>query len=209
MKDYLIFIDTETSGLPKKWDSPYSNLDNWPFAIQIAWIIFDKDGKEIKRENHYIFEEEFTIDKSSQKIHGITLDFLREYGIKRKPVLRKLAYDIKKYNPLIIGHFIELDLHILNVDFKRAGLKHFIAKSNLFCTMLNSRKYAKNPQYRFLPLSALYKYLFGEDPNNMHNALTDAEVTAKCFFELVKQGEIDEEDITQQQAYFIEHIKQL
>ena len=26
---YLIF-DTETTGLPKRWDAPLNDLDNWP-----------------------------------------------------------------------------------------------------------------------------------------------------------------------------------
>ena len=41
---FLIF-DTETTGLPKKWNSPLTDFDNWPRAVQIAWQIHAEDGK--------------------------------------------------------------------------------------------------------------------------------------------------------------------
>jgi DNA polymerase-3 subunit alpha len=37
---YLIF-DTETTGLPKRWDAPITDTDNWPRCIQIAWQLHD------------------------------------------------------------------------------------------------------------------------------------------------------------------------
>ncbi|MBC7524694.1 MAG: 3'-5' exonuclease, partial [Flavobacterium sp.] len=53
MKDHFLVVDTETSGLPKKWDLPYDAKNNWPHVVQIAWIIFNTKGEELKRENHY------------------------------------------------------------------------------------------------------------------------------------------------------------
>ena len=38
---YLIF-DTETTGLPKRWDAPITDTDNWPRCIQIAWQLHDE-----------------------------------------------------------------------------------------------------------------------------------------------------------------------
>ena len=40
---YLIF-DTETTGLPKRFDAPITDTDNWPRCIQIAWQLHDADG---------------------------------------------------------------------------------------------------------------------------------------------------------------------
>ena len=41
---YLIF-DTETTGLPKKWNAPVTDSDNWPRCIQLAWQLHDDSGK--------------------------------------------------------------------------------------------------------------------------------------------------------------------
>lgn len=35
-----LFIDTETTGLPKEYDAPYTDIDNWPRLVQLAWIVF-------------------------------------------------------------------------------------------------------------------------------------------------------------------------
>ena len=80
MRDYLLFIDTETSGLPPKWDVPYSERDNWPYSVQIAWVIYTKDGQEIKKENHYVKDNDFEISPAAFRIHGISKAFLQEHG---------------------------------------------------------------------------------------------------------------------------------
>ena len=43
---YLIF-DTETTGLPKKWNAPITDTDNWPRCVQLAWQLHDSNGKII------------------------------------------------------------------------------------------------------------------------------------------------------------------
>ena len=80
MKKYLLFIDTETTGIPKRWNLPYSETENWPSAIQVSWILYDVNGIEIKRENHYINVDDSEISVKSFKIHGITKQFLDKNG---------------------------------------------------------------------------------------------------------------------------------
>ena len=38
---FLIF-DTETTGLPRNWNAPLSDAENWPRCIQIAWQLHDE-----------------------------------------------------------------------------------------------------------------------------------------------------------------------
>lgn len=46
LKDYLLFIDTEATGLPKKWNLPYNTPGNWPDAVQISWLLYTKEGQK-------------------------------------------------------------------------------------------------------------------------------------------------------------------
>ncbi len=46
---YLVY-DTETTGLPKNWNAPISDSDNWPRCVQIAWQLHDKLGKQISND---------------------------------------------------------------------------------------------------------------------------------------------------------------
>lgn len=199
VKDYLLFIDTEASGLPKDWEKPYSAKDNWPFCLQVAWIIYNKKGDIIKQENHFIKENDFKISKSGTKIHGITGSFLQANGESRKKVMEMLADDVIKYQPLVIGHFMEFDYNMLGVDFFRTGIDNPIKKEMTFCTMIATTHMVKNPVLKFLRLGELYQSLFNITLYNQHNALVDAKATADCFFELVTRGEINDNTIADQQ----------
>ena len=195
---YLLFIDTEASGLPKKWNLPYSEENNWPHAVQISWIIYTKEGIEIKEENHYI-KGDFKISHSARRVHGISDQFLETNGESRESVLGILAKDIEQYNPLIIGHFLELDLHVLGADFYRSKLNNPIKDARHFCTMIATKHLARHPGTTNLRLGELYATLFEKKPEHQHNAIADARATADCFFELCKRGEITEEKILKQQ----------
>ena len=50
---YLIF-DTETTGLPKSWNAPIIDTDNWPRCIQIAWQLHDNMGNVLEHNNFLI-----------------------------------------------------------------------------------------------------------------------------------------------------------
>lgn len=199
MTDYLLFIDTEASGLPKKWDLPYSAKDNWPFCVQISWIIFTKEGQKVKQEDYFIKENDFEIDKSATKIHGIDKSFLNKNGQSREKVLKLLYDDVYTYEPLIVGHFMQFDYHMIEVDFYRAGIENPVKKEMIFCTMLATTHLVKNPSAKFLGLGELYQALFNKVLQNQHNALADAKATAACYFELTRRGEIDDEIILNQQ----------
>ena len=199
MTDYLLFIDTETSGLPNDWEKPYSAQDNWPSCVQIAWIIYTKDGQQVKQENHFIKEDDFKISKSSTKIHGITEAFLLINGESRREVMQLLSHDVLTYQPLVIGHFMNFDYDMLGVDFYRSGIDNPIKKEMTFCTMIATTYMVKNPTLKFFRLGELYECLFNTKLYNQHNALYDARATADCFFELIKRGEVTDETIAFQQ----------
>lgn len=194
MKKHLLFIDTETTGIPNCWDLPYSDTDNWPSAVQVSWIIYDENGNEIKRENCYIDVDDLKISTKSFKIHGITKEFLIKNGQNRKLILEKLSKDIQQYQPLIIGHFIEFDIDTLSCDFYRANLENPFQQSHFYCTMLKSKDYNLNPEADYLRLTQLYNFLFNETMERSHDAMIDAEMTAKCFFEIRSRGEISEDE---------------
>jgi DNA polymerase-3 subunit epsilon len=198
VRDYLLFIDTETSGLPVKWDVPYSQPGNWPYALQISWLIYTKEGKKVKQENHYIYEDDFKISRSSIKIHGITEDFLCANGKPRKEVMALFARDLEDYQPMITGHFLELDMHITGAEFYRTGINDPAVKLPHFCIMLATRHLVRNPQSKYLRLGDLYQTLFNSPQDKKHDAMGDAAATADCFFELERRGEITEEIIWQQ-----------
>ncbi|OKS85394.1 3'-5' exonuclease [Mucilaginibacter polytrichastri] len=195
---YLLFIDTEASGLPLNWSLPYSEEGNWPQPIQVSWTIYDDQRKEIKKENRYIRNDHFHITEAAIAVHHLTTDFLSANGEKDIDVLDILAKDLETYQPLVIGHFIKLDYYVLGAAFFRAGLANPLEHLPIFCTMLASGNLTNNYTGRQLHLGELYTFLFYHELNNQHNALVDAEATAACFFEMKSRGELTSGNIIQQ-----------
>src|SRR5437870_4054725 len=70
---FLIF-DTETTGLPRNYNAPVSDLDNWPRVVQIAWQLHAADGKLIGHGSHIVKPVGFNIPFNAAQIHGITTE---------------------------------------------------------------------------------------------------------------------------------------
>lgn len=198
MRDYLLFIDTETSGLPANWHQPYANGEAWPHILQVAWVIHEPNGKPVKSECFYIKPTDYDISPASGEIHGLTLQFLEQQGHGRHAVMQKLLEDLRQYQPLVVGHFMELDFHMLGVTFQRTGLPNALLGLPTFCTMRLTDEFVRPAGRRFLRLPELYERLLGRPMLREHDALIDAQATAECFFELWRQGDITEEKLASQ-----------
>ncbi len=168
--------------------------------------MYSNKGDLVKLENHYVQEEDFTISPNAFDVHKISHQYLQKNGNSRKAVLTQLSHDLQQYDPLLVGHFMELDARMVGADFYRLNLENPLEKYPAFCTMKASATLVQNPQKKYLKLFDLYKLLFKKNLQNQHNALVDAQATADCFFEMVKRGYLNDNIIQQQVTYFKEPI---
>jgi len=202
LSKYILFIDTEASGLPGNWTLPYSDDDNWPHIVQVAWLIYDEQRNLVKQQNHYINAEGVNITQSAIETHGITPEYLSSNGEPQSQVMEMLANDLVEYEPQIIGHFMQLDYYLLGAAFYRTGVFNPLSKLPVFCTMVATTQLLRSPSTRQLRLGDLYYMLFKTDLQHQHDALHDAQATAECFFELRDRGEISEAGMIQQNKDF-------
>jgi len=191
---FLIF-DTETTGLPKKWNSPLTDFDNWPRAVQIAWQIHSEEGQCISNESYVIYPEGYTIPYDSQNIHGISTQLAKKIGKNINEVLQKFndALDQSKY---ICGHNLNFDEKIIGSEFLRIDgknpLKDFpridtcTEETASLCRLSGGR----GRKYKLPTLTELHINLFGKEFESAHNASADVEATAMCLFKLLKEGKI-------------------
>ena len=91
---YLIF-DTETTGLPKKWNAPVTDSDNWPRCIQLAWQLHDKSGKLTSSNSFLIKPDNFDIPFESEKVHGISTA-CKNIGLNLDEVIKSFLEDLKR-----------------------------------------------------------------------------------------------------------------
>ena len=76
---YLIF-DTETTGLPKNFNAPLTDSDNWPRMVQIAWQLHDRDGNLIENQDYIIKPEGYDIPFNAKKKKKISNKKANEQG---------------------------------------------------------------------------------------------------------------------------------
>ena len=69
----VIVFDTETTGLPSKYNAKVTELGVWPYIVQFSWIVYNIESMDmIKCEDHIIKLKDMSIPPESTKIHGIT-----------------------------------------------------------------------------------------------------------------------------------------
>ncbi|MFA5080426.1 MAG: 3'-5' exonuclease [Candidatus Paceibacterota bacterium] len=185
-----LFFDTETTGLPKNWKAPITDLDNWPRMVQIAWIMFDNQGIEITAENYIIRPEGFTIPEETARIHGITTQRALEEGNSLISVLKQFKETIDE-SRIIIAHNIDFDEKIIGAEFLRNNIYNPIEEKQKICTMYSTIDFcAIKSKYgnKWPKLTELHYKLFESDFEDAHDAETDIRITAKCFWELKKRA---------------------
>jgi len=189
----ITVFDTETTGLPKNYKAPAYDLDNWPRLVQLAWSIYDYDGKTLVENEFIIKPEGFEIPVAASKVHGITTERALKEGIPLKKALEFFSKALSKTDYLV-AHNISFDEKIIDAEFIRTNLKTNLNSLNKICTKEASTEYCKLPGkygYKWPNLTELYNILFNRDFDGAHNALADVRACARCFFELVKLQEIE------------------
>lgn len=202
---FLIY-DTETTGLPKDFNAPPTDVDNWPRMVQIAWQLHDKTGKLIENKNFIIQPEGYDIPYNAVKIHGITTEKAKKEGLPLHEVLDEFRNAIAK-TEVLVGHNLSFDQGIVGAELVRCGLDYREIELPIADTMVSSVDFCALPggrygKYKSPKLGELHHVLFGESFDEAHNASADVNATARCFLELLRlnvflpeEVKLSEEDI--------------
>ena len=195
-----LFFDTETTGLPSNWKAPITDLNNWPRLVQLAYVVYDSNGRKIKEEDFIIKPEGFTIPSDISDIHGITTEIALKEGKSLLDVLRQFNLLINQ-SEILVAHNMNFDEKILGAEFLRLAIQNSISTKKKICTMESSKDFCAIPGpygNKWPKLSELYYKLFNTTFEEAHNALVDIRATSECFWELVKMKVIEIPDYTEE-----------
>jgi len=203
---YLIF-DTETTGLPKRWDAPITDTNNWPRCIQIAWQLHDDMGKLIEHQDYLVQPEGFNIPYDAERIHGISTELAQAEGIPLAEVLEKFNIALSKAK-FIVGQNLGFDVNIMGCEFHRAGMNSPMSSMSVLdtCTEVTASllKLAggRGGKFKLPTLTELHSYLFNRPFSEAHNATADVEATTRCFLELIRREVFTKEELDVPAAHF-------
>lgn len=205
---YLIF-DTETTGLPKRWNAPISDTDNWPRCIQIAWQLHDEMGKLIEHQGYLIQPDGFNIPYDAERIHGISTALAQAEGVPLAEVLEKFNNVLSKAK-FIVGQNLGFDVNIMGCEFYRMGIASPMGAMPVLdtCTEVTAALLrlpgGRGGKFKLPTLTELHSYLFNSPFAEAHNATADVEATTRCFLELVRREVFTKEELGVEPGYFQE-----
>lgn len=178
----LFFFDTETTGLNPDRDR----------IIQF-WAIFgtldEKTGKfhEERIINQYVKIDE-EIPEQASNVHHIYKADLEPFGYIQDYIKEFVAYMIKA--DYLIGHNVDYDRKMFMGEINRCEVKFNPNDHKWFDTMMSTVELVNWPGGRRPRLSQLYRFLFGKDFDDAHDAMADIRATKDCFLELYTTGKI-------------------
>ncbi|GLU42863.1 DNA polymerase III subunit alpha [Allomuricauda sp. NBRC 101325] len=208
---YLIF-DTETTGLPKRWDAPITDTDNWPRCVQIAWQLHDEMGNLVEHQDFLVRPDGFNIPYEAEQIHGISTALAEQEGESLEFVLEAFNKALAQ-TKFIVGQNVGFDVNIMGCEFHRKGVENGMENLPVLDTCTeHTAELCKIPggrggKFKLPTLTELHEFLFGEPFAEAHNATADVEATTRCFLELVRKKQYSIQELDVQPDYF-EHFSE-
>ena len=193
----VLFLDTETTGIPDraaKWDTDF---EQYPHVVQIAWM------HGCKVENHIIRPDGWEIPDDAKQVHGITTEYAMEHGEPFAAVVDMLIQDCHEAG-LICGHNIHFDTGIIKANILRElGREYYDAndvesalyKGKRIDTMRSTMKWVDarfaSGRLKFPNLGELYDRCFPGETFAAHDALEDCKAVARCLPVIVDAGLVE------------------
>jgi DNA polymerase-3 subunit epsilon len=165
-----IVFDTETTGLdPFQGDR----------LVEIGCIEL-VNRFPTGRTFHCYFNPERDMPEQAFKIHGLSLDFLKD-----KPLFATKVEDLIAFlgdEASLVAHNAMFDLGFLNAELERAG-RGAVNRERIVDTLLLARRKHPGGANRLDDLCA--RYSIDNSRRTKHGALLDAELLAEVYIELI------------------------
>ncbi len=185
-----LFFDTETTGLPRNWNAPVTDLGNWPRLVELAWLLYDEQGRCAESQSVIVRPDGFSVPADAAAVHGITTARAMTEGVALKTALGKFVRSVEA-SRLLIAHNISFDEKIVGAEILRAGVDRRFFEVERCCTMKESTAFCAIPNrygFKWPTLAELHDRLFGKKLDDTHRAGVDVQACAKCFFEMKQRG---------------------
>lgn len=201
----ILFVDCETTGLPKDWGAPSSDAASWPRLVQLGWLLSEERiVRSLFRPKvpppapvptvRTVRPVGFAVPADAVAIHGITTERATAEGVDLAGVLDEFAAAFAACGE-VVAHNARFDRKILEAEFLRLGrpVPWASQKDRWKCTMLRTVRMCAarqpNGSGKFPRIDELYQRLFSRRPDSLaHLAGNHVEQLCDCWRELRRRG---------------------
>jgi DNA polymerase III epsilon subunit-like protein len=171
-----LFVDTETTGFPKKGPRIQEGQAR---VCQLAFIYTDEDGKTLAEFSSMIRPDGWSIKEDASKIHGLTDDTCFAHGLDMRLVMEVFKRFETNAN-VVVAHNEEFDRGMLTIEESYlVGQEIDYIVTPWHCTMKsNEHHFGKWPK-----LAAALEFFTGRILGaDAHDALHDVRACRDIFF---------------------------
>jgi DNA polymerase III epsilon subunit-like protein len=194
-----VFLDTETTGVPRSRSAMPASMCQWPRLVQVAWAAYGEEGSCLTVEAHLVYPTDFAIPAAATRIHGISTARAKLEGLALGWVMEHFLRVIREHGRILVGHNVGFDRSVIAAEMYRLGYSKTTVEMEFgsmrqICLMRTTATYCcirgRFGKAKYPTLAELHQKLFGAKPHLSHTAPADVETTARCFFRLRELGVI-------------------
>ena len=182
---HLLVFDTETTNKPPSIKLLPETVEYWPYIVQWSFLLFNTDTYKYQEYDYVI---QCCVPIENDHIHGITTSMNQKIGYSFSSIF-PIFEECMKQADLIIGHNIEFDLKMLQVECYRNGLT-FTCEKPTYCTMKTTTRICALPKSKWPTLKELHFHLFQETPTNLHNSMIDVWACLRCYLKIMSNRDL-------------------
>lgn len=192
----ILFFDTETTGIPKNYNAPISDVENYPRLVQLGYVLVD-NGNILHSDEWIIKPDGFDIPVEASNVHGVTTEKAIKEGSPINSALVEFKFWLDNCDT-IAGHNVHFDEMVVGAEWWRLYQTDPFEGKKRICTMMSSIEFCGLPgkypgKLKYPKLAELYFALFNKEMGHAHTALADIENTVACYNALVERGIIKDE----------------
>lgn len=168
----IIFLDTETTGLPKTRNASPEVFDLWPRLVSVAWAC----GRKSAPVEHIVKPSGFEIPVQASNVHGITTGIAEREGTGLQDVFTALEAVIDRCT-FVACYNVAFDKNVLLSEAHRMGDARLVAKLETvkwYCVMKRVQRHLNNRRY--IKLEEAHRHICGQTAD-YHNASEDVLAT--------------------------------
>lgn len=112
-EEVFLFIDTETTGFPKKGAQVI--VPGQARVCQVAMLLTDHAGKPLAEFSSLIKPDGWKIDEGAAKVHGFTNEICEKHGMNFRAVLNLFCFMVSRATT-IIAHNADFDKQMMDIE---------------------------------------------------------------------------------------------
>jgi DNA polymerase-3 subunit epsilon len=187
-----LFYDTETTGFCDFKLPP--EHPKQPHLVQLGAIMTDLQGRVLNSIDLIIYPDGWEIPPEASRVHGITTDMAKSYGVPRRIALATFNH-LYKNAKAVMAHNHDFDYLVMQAQYTQEGVPHRMDGVPRHCTMKSATPHTKIPKpggggFKWPTLSEAHIHYCGKDFDNKHQAIADTIALVNIFFPMKKAGHI-------------------